>query len=90
VLFQYGYFLVWRAGVARIRAWFFLGLWVLLQLGGGVLATSMAVSAGQSMGGVGYWAHIGGFAAGMIGAWVLALPGRIRRHDLLAGRGAEA
>ncbi len=86
VLYLFGYFLVWRAGVARIQAWLFLGVWLVWQLGWGIIATSTAVATGQSMGGVGYWAHIGGFAAGMIGAWVLALPGRIRRHDLLSGQ----
>lgn len=85
VLYFFGYFLIWRAGVARVPAWLFLGAWLMLQLVSGFVATSVAASTGQSVGGVAYWAHIGGFGAGMVGALVLALPGKIRRHDLLGG-----
>lgn len=51
-----------------IPAWIVLGIWFAIQLFSGV-----AVPGDQ--GGVAYWAHAGGFAAGL----VLALPALIRR-----------
>ncbi len=42
-----------------VPAYFMLGYWLLLQLLGGV------VSLGALGGGVAFWAHVGGFAAGM-------------------------
>ncbi len=45
---------------------FFLGIWFLMNLFQG----SMAI-AGTEAGGVAWWAHIGGFAAGALIAWLL-------------------
>ena len=45
--------------VFSISAWIVLGLWFALQLMNG--ATSTAASSG-----IAYWAHIGGFAAGLV------------------------
>lgn len=47
-----------------VPAWFFLGVWAVTQLwsGAAVLLHSTASSTGQ----IAFWAHIGGFAAGMI------------------------
>jgi membrane associated rhomboid family serine protease len=90
VAYLFGFFLMWRGGVARVQAWFFLGAWIAIQIAGGLYSTSAEASTGQPMGGVAYWAHIGGFAAGVIGAYVLGLPGKIRRHDLLSGLGYGA
>jgi len=47
-----------------IPAVIFLGLWFLLQLFSGFLALSSAQSA--SMGGVAWWAHVGGFVFGLL------------------------
>jgi len=85
VAYLIGLLLFWRAGVFRVPAWLFLGFWIGLQLLGGVLSTSLAATSGQATGGTAYWAHIGGFAAGVAFAYILALPGKIRRRDLLAG-----
>ncbi len=64
----------------RIPAMIVLGLWFGLQF------LSSALSAGQ-VGGVAYWAHIGGFVAGM----VLILPFRKKGFPLFAGpRGGRA
>jgi len=82
--------IVWRAGVFRMQAWIFLGLWILWQLLGGLFATAVGAATGEAVGGVAYWAHIGGFAVGVVGAYLLGLPGRIRRHDLLSGAGYGA
>ena len=56
-------FLIIFFDIVEIPAVFFLGLWFLLQLLSGV--GSLAVSQG-SAGGVAFWAHIGGFAAGLL------------------------
>jgi membrane associated rhomboid family serine protease len=48
-----------------IPAWAVLGLYVSLQLFSGLLVVVNPVYAGA----VGYWAHIGGFAAGAVLAW---------------------
>jgi len=45
---------------------FFLGIWFLLQLVQGV--GSFTISEGE---GVAWWAHIGGFALGALGAWIM-------------------
>ncbi len=58
----------------RIPAMIVLGLWFGLQFVSTVLA-------GEQVGGVAYWAHIGGFVAGM----VLILPFRRKGFPLFAG-----
>ncbi len=58
----------------RIRALYVLGFWFVLQF------LQSAMTAGQQ-GGVAYWAHIGGFVAGM----VLILPFRRKGFPLFAG-----
>jgi len=45
--------------VFRVPAWVMLGYWFMLQLASG------AVSGGQG-GGVAFWAHVGGFVAGLV------------------------
>jgi membrane associated rhomboid family serine protease len=47
--------------IARLPAVFVLGAWFLLQLFEGTLALGMA-----ELGGVAFWAHIGGFVFGML------------------------
>lgn len=58
----------------RLPAWVLIGFWFLLQLfyGLGTL-TSHAVD----VGGVAYWAHVGGFATGAILIWVFRKPHRV-------------
>lgn len=59
-----------------VPAWTMLCLWMAIQVGGGLVAD-------MSGGGVAYWAHIGGFVAGLalVGVW-LALGRRPERVDL--------
>ncbi|MFT6425318.1 MAG: membrane associated rhomboid family serine protease [Celeribacter sp.] len=45
--------------VFQVPAWVMLGLWAIMQIIGGISATSEA-------GGVAYWAHLGGFIAGIV------------------------
>lgn len=56
-LIPFGFFIQ----VARIPAAFVLGMWFLLQLFEGTLALGMPL-----LGGVAFWAHIGGFVFGML------------------------
>jgi len=48
--------------IVVLPAFVFLGLWVFLQLIQGTFALAVT----QAAGGVAWWAHIGGFAAGML------------------------
>jgi hypothetical protein len=54
-----------------VPAWVFLGLWGLMQVFNGV------VTAGGQGGGVAWWAHIGGFVAGLVLAGLLGGRGLI-------------
>ncbi|WP_128515679.1 rhomboid family intramembrane serine protease [Tabrizicola thermarum] len=54
--------------IVAIPAWIVLGLWLVIQIGSGV-------SVPGDEGGVAYWAHVGGFVAGL----VLTLPAWMRR-----------
>ena len=54
-----------------------LGFWFILQLFDGVAALG-----GADVGGVAVWAHVGGFVAGMVIAWLL--PTQRRRQDAFA------
>ena len=58
---------------ARSRAWLFVPVWFLIQL---VAAFLELGRVGQEHGGVAWYAHVGGFAAGPL---LLALVGRRRR-----------
>ncbi len=54
------FFLPW---LVEIPALVYIGLWFLSQLANGLFATLAGV---QAMGGVAWWAHIGGFVAGLV------------------------
>lgn len=56
-------FLGWFITTTTIPAIFFLGFWFILQLFSGIGSLSYLY---QNVGGVAYFAHIGGFIAGMI------------------------
>jgi len=67
--------------IREIPAVIVLGLWFVLQLFVGV--TSLSAADAASQGGVAYFAHIGGFVAGMI---LVALMGGFRRRQARAVR----
>lgn len=69
-VFIYAYFL-------EIPAWFYLGGWVLLQLFSGTLSLGVPAA-----GGVAWWAHIGGFVAGVV--LILIFP-KCREHPYRFG-----
>jgi membrane associated rhomboid family serine protease len=61
-------FLIIFFDIVEIPAVFFLGIWFLLQLLSGVGSLAVGNAAG---GGVAFWAHIGGFVAGVLIGMVL-------------------
>ena len=63
-----------------LPAWIFLGYWFIVQFLSGT-ATAIAMT-GQSTGGVAFWAHIGGFVAGII--LIKIMPPRPRRYSYSA------
>ena len=65
-------FLVFYINVIEIPAVFFLAFWFLMQVIGGLGRAAEAATSG----GVAFWAHAGGFAAGAVGARLLRRPER--------------
>ncbi len=59
-----------------LPAWIVLGYWILTQFLGG--AASSISTSGQTGGGIAFWAHVGGFGAGML--MVKIFPGTRRRR----------
>ena len=58
-------FVFWE--IIEIPAIYFLGIWFLMQLFSGV--GSLAVTTGNA-GGIAFWAHVAGFAAGFVGVFI--------------------
>ena len=63
--------------VMYLPAWIVLGEWFVLQFFSGAATLSMA-QAGRDVGGVAFWAHIGGFLAGLV--MIKLFPERQRRY----------
>ena len=63
--------------VIEVPAIVFLGLWFLLQLLSGVDTMLMATQ-GAPAGGIAFWAHVAGFAAGVVLVFVFRRPERTR------------
>lgn len=63
--------------VAWLPAWVILGYWFIVQFLSGA-ATSMAYS-NRSTGGIAFWAHVGGFVAGL--TLIKLLPQRPQRYS---------
>ncbi|HYM79259.1 MAG TPA: rhomboid family intramembrane serine protease [Candidatus Dormibacteraeota bacterium] len=63
--------------VFYIPAWVMLGYWFVFQFFQGAATLSMA-QAGRDVGGVAFWAHVGGFVAGMV--MIKIFPERRQRH----------
>jgi membrane associated rhomboid family serine protease len=61
-------FIIFLFTILELPALFFLGIWFLQQLLFGALTTANTVAGG----GVAYWAHVGGFVAGLLLAKVFA------------------
>lgn len=65
----------------EVPAWIFLGIWFGLQLLQGTF--SLFTRGAQEVGGIAFWAHIGGFAYGYLAA--LFFRGKPERPEMLAG-----
>jgi len=63
--------------IVEIPALFFLGFWFLFQFANGLFSLGFE---NPLMGGVAWWAHIGGFAAGMTLVWVFQRRARRKRY----------
>jgi membrane associated rhomboid family serine protease len=63
--------------LVEVPAVVFLGLWFLFQLASGV-GSHLAATPGDMVGGVAFWAHVGGFALGAALVKALAHPERSR------------
>jgi membrane associated rhomboid family serine protease len=63
--------------IMEIPAIAFLGIWFVMQLLSGVGSIATATNHGLA-GGIAFWAHVAGFAAGAIGVWVFKRPERQR------------
>jgi membrane associated rhomboid family serine protease len=57
-----------------VPAWMMLGYWFLLQVLGGLPMLA------QESGGVAFWAHTGGFVAGMVVIWLFRNPALVARR----------
>jgi len=71
VLFPHGnirtvILLGWIPLVFLVPAWAMIGYWIVLQFINGFLALSVKTEGG----GVAYWAHVGGFLAGVVLVWL--------------------
>jgi membrane associated rhomboid family serine protease len=62
--------------VIEVPAIFFLGIWFLMQFASGI--GSIAAAASGDGGGIAFWAHVAGFATGLVGVFVFRRPERQR------------
>jgi rhomboid family protein len=63
--------------IIEVPALVFLGVWFVLQLVSGV-GTMLMATQGAPAGGIAFWAHIAGFAAGVVLVFVFRRPERTR------------
>jgi membrane associated rhomboid family serine protease len=63
----------------RITAWIFLGLWIVQQWTYGTSSLASETGAG---GGVAWWAHIGGFAFGLLAGFYFRTRGHLEGIEL--------
>ena len=63
--------------IIEVPAIFFLGVWFVMQLLSGVGSIATATE-GNPSGGIAFWAHVAGFAAGIAGVFVFRRPQRQR------------
>jgi membrane associated rhomboid family serine protease len=68
-------FIFWQ--IIEVPAILFLGVWFVMQFLSGVGSIATATG-GEPAGGVAFWAHVAGFAAGLIGVYIFKQPKRER------------
>jgi membrane associated rhomboid family serine protease len=69
--------------VARVPAYLVIGFWFILQLGNGLVSLG---ADGAATGGVAYFAHVGGFLAGLLLALPVWFATRSRRRSRTSAR----
>jgi len=63
-----------------LPAWVMIGYWILIQVVQGV--ASLGIQDQVNAGGVAFFAHIGGFVAGLVLVWLFRDPERQRAQNL--------
>lgn len=66
----------------RISAWLFLGIWIWQQWTSGMTWLTEKMNIDSEGGGVAWWAHIGGFAFGLLAGLVFRAKGRMKGVEL--------
>lgn len=69
--------LIWLVFIplpVRLPAWLLIGFWFLLQFFNGIVSVA---SRAVDVGGVAYWAHVGGFLTGAVLIWIFRRPHRV-------------
>lgn len=66
----------------RISAWIFLGIWIWQQWTNGMSWLTQQMNIDSEGGGVAWWAHIGGFAFGLLAGFVFRAKGRMKGVEL--------
>lgn len=66
----------------RLPAWILIGFWFVLQFFNGVVSLGGRTS---DAGGVAYWAHVGGFATGVVLIFLFRRKDRVRRLQVYHG-----
>jgi membrane associated rhomboid family serine protease len=74
----FGYF----GQVVLVPAWVMIGLWFVLQLFSGFAS----LGASSDVGGVAFWAHIGGFIAGALLVWIFRDRDAVARQNAVRGQ----
>jgi membrane associated rhomboid family serine protease len=75
------FFIGYIGSVVLVPAWVMLGLWFVFQLVSGVLSLGPAAD----VGGVAFWAHVGGFVAGIVLVWVFRDRDAVARQNAVRG-----
>ncbi len=68
--------------VVLVPAWVIIGLWFVLQLFSGFAS----LGAASDVGGVAFWAHIGGFIAGALLVWLFRDRDAVARQNAVRGQ----
>jgi membrane associated rhomboid family serine protease len=68
--------------VVLVPAWVMIGLWFVLQLFSGFAS----LGAASDVGGVAFWAHVGGFIAGAVLVWLFRDRDAVARQNAVRGQ----
>jgi membrane associated rhomboid family serine protease len=71
--------------IVLVPAWVMLGLWFLLQLFSGFAS----LGASSESGGVAFWAHVGGFIAGVVLVWLFRDKDAVVRQNAFRQQGTS-